>query len=152
MHGAERRRAAGHSFKVVSTTGGAAIEKATEAETPSEDDGFDYDAYALTHLTEYDEYVGKPVLISLTYLHHTGAVKRKIQLHGIVTRINEAVIAVERQDTGDEFTIPTDLGALKVAAEGEYHLKPSGEVVVNPDYLAVWMVTEHDPDAAPPAA
>jgi len=123
-----------------------------EPETPDEDDGFDIDEYVLTHLPEYDEYVGKHLLISLTYLDNAGAVREKTQLHGVITRINEAVIGVKRQDTGEDFTIPADLSALKVAAAGEYRLKPSGEVVVNPDYLAVWTIGEPAPDAASPVA
>lgn len=70
----------------------------------------------------------------------TGAVGHKSQLHGVITRINEAIIAVERQDTGEEFTLPAKLSALEVAAEGEYRLKPSGLVVVNPDYLVVYTI------------
>lgn len=73
-------------------------------------------------------------------------------MHGVITRINEAIIAVERQDTSEEFTIPADMDALKVAAAGEYRLKPSGEVVVNPNYLAVWTITEPDPEAEQPTA
>ena len=111
-----------------------------EPELPDEDDNFDLDAYLLTHLPEYDEYVGKHLLVSLTYVASTGTVDHKVQFHGIITRINEAIIAVDRQDTGEEFTLPADLSALKVAAEGEYRLKPSGDVVVNPDYLAVWTI------------
>jgi len=41
---------------------------------------------------------------------------------------------------------------LTVAAKGEYHMKPSGEVVVNPDYLTVWTITESDPEAIQPDA
>ena len=118
-----------------------------EPDTPDAENAFDYNVYALAHLPEYDGYVGKRVLIILTYLDSTGAVKDRVQRHGIITRINEAVIAVNLQDTGEEFTLPADLSALRVAA-GEYRLKPSGEIVVNPDYLAVWTITEPDEDGA----
>ena len=104
---------------------------------PDVEDDFDLDAYLLTHLPEYDEYVGKHLLMSLTYLDDAGAVEHKSQIHGVITRINEAIIAVDRQDTGEEFTLPAVLSALTVAAAGEYRLKPSGTVVVNPDYLVV---------------
>jgi hypothetical protein len=107
---------------------------------PDADDDFDLDAYLLTHLPEYDEYVGKHLLMSLYYVDAAGALDHKVQLHGIITRINEAIIAVERQDNGEEFTLPADLSALQVAAEGEYRLKPSGDVVVNPDYLVVYTI------------
>ena len=72
-------------------------------------------------------------------------------MHGIITRINEAIIAVDRQDTGEEFTLPSKLDALEVAAAGEYHLKPSGAVVVNPDYLCVFTIMVPDPNATQPA-
>ena len=114
--------------------------KTAEIETPDDDDNFDLDAYLLTHLPEYDDYVGKHLLMSLTYLDPSGAVEHKSQLHGVITRINEAIIAVERQDTGQEFTLPADLTALEVAAQGEYRLKPSGTVVVDPDYLVVYTI------------
>ncbi len=120
------------------------MEKAAEIETPDEDDDFDLDAYLLTHLPEYNGYVGKHLLMSLTYLDPSGAGEHKSQLHGVITRINEAIIAVERQDTGEEFTLPADLSALEVAAEAEYRLKPSGEVVVNPDYLVVYAIGRPD--------
>ena len=107
---------------------------------PDDEDDFDLDAYLLTHLPEYDEYVGSCLLMSLTYLNATGAVDHKIQLYGIITRINEAIIAVNLQDTGEEFTLPADISALTAAPEGEYRLKPSGAVVVNPDYLVVYTI------------
>lgn len=116
------------------------MEKESEPELSDGDDNFDLDAYLLTHLPEYDEYIGKHLLVSLTYVGSAGAVDHKVQFHGIITRINEAIIAVLRQDTGEEFTLPADMSALTVAAEGEYRLKPSGDVVVNPDYLAVWTI------------
>ncbi len=123
-----------------------------ETSMPDEQDKFDYNEYAKTHLPEYNDYVGKHLLISLTYLDRAGEVKHKVQMHGIITRINEAIIAVERQDNGEEFTIPADMDALRAAAEGEYRLKPSGEVVVNPDYLAVWTIAEPEPEAEQPVA
>ncbi len=76
----------------------------------------------------------------LTYLDETGAVSQKVQLHGIITRVNEAIIAIDFQDTGEEFTLPADLKALTVAPEGEYRLKPSGAVISNPDYLVVYTI------------
>ena len=112
----------------------------TRSFVPDAEEDFDLDAYLLTHLPEYDEYVGKHLLISLTSLNATGVADDKVQLHGVITRINEAIIAVDLQDTGEEFTLPADLSALSVAAEGEYRLKPSGAVVVNPDYLVVYTI------------
>ena len=75
-----------------------------EIAVPEEEDDFYLDTYLGTHLSEYDGYIGKHLLLSLTYLRDTGEVRYKVQLHGIITRINEAIIAVERQDTGELFT------------------------------------------------
>ena len=118
------------------------VEHAEDAgsSVPDAEDDFDMDAYLLTHLPEYDEYLGKHLLMSLTYLDEASTVADKAQLHGVITRINEAIIAVDLQDTGEEFTLPADLSALTVAPEGEYRLKPSGDVVVNPDYLVVYTI------------
>ncbi len=107
---------------------------------PNAEDDFDLEPYLLTHLPEYDEYVGKHLLMSLTYLNKAGETDHKVQLHGIITRINEAIIAVALEDTGEEFTLPADLSALKFAAAGEYRLKPSGIVVIDPDYLVVYTI------------
>jgi len=67
-----------------------------DTDEPNEQDGFDYNEYAKTHLPQYDAYVGKHLLISLTYLSSTGEIRHKVQMHGVITRINEAIIAVER--------------------------------------------------------
>ncbi len=48
---------------------------------------------------------------------------------------------LERADGGGVFRLPFDPEALKVAAPGEYRLRSTGEVVVNPDFTTVWSVT-----------
>ena len=43
-----------------------------------------------------------------------------------------------KQKDGTDFTLPPDLSSTKRARQGEYKLRSTGEVVVNPDFLATW--------------
>lgn len=111
----------------------------SENDVPEED--AEFDQYLTTHLPQFDHYVGKHLLISMYYENNVGELLNRVQMHGIITRVNEALIAVDLQDSNEEFTLPPDLEALEEAPAGEYRLKPSGTVVINPDYLVVYTVT-----------
>jgi hypothetical protein len=50
------------------------------------------------------------------------------------------VIEVRRADTGDIFTLPPALEAFAPAPPGEYRLRSTGEVVVDPDFTCVMQV------------
>ena len=114
-------------------------ENMSENDVPEED--AEFDQYLTTHLPQFDHYVGKHLLISMYYENNVGELLNRVQMHGIITRVNEALIAVDLQDSNEEFTLPPDLEALEEAPAGEYRLKPSGTVVINPDYLVVYTVT-----------
>jgi hypothetical protein len=51
------------------------------------------------------------------------------------------VITVMVSGSNKEFTLPPDLSAIKIAGEGEYKLRSTEEIVVNPDLLATWTIT-----------
>jgi len=57
----------------------------------------------------------------------------------------DQVVHIRLKDTNEDFTLPPDLSAFQKAQPGEYRLRRTGEVIVNPDYLCVWIVQ------APPA-
>jgi hypothetical protein len=90
--------------------------------------------------------VGKHVLVGMTYLHHDGTLDRQEQVHGFVTRADEQSVVIERWGGGDETTLPPDTRPFQPAPPGEYRLRSTGEVVVDPDYLASWTVTAPAPD------
>jgi len=46
---------------------------------------------------------------------------------------------VKRND-GEIIGLPPDLSSTQVAALGEYRLRSTGEIVVNPDYLTTWNI------------
>ena len=61
----------------------------------------------------------------------------------MITRAVENV-AIYLQNEGEEFSLPPDPDAFQPAAPGRYTLKTTGEVVVDPDFLAAWTV--HPPE------
>ncbi|HEV2489437.1 MAG TPA: hypothetical protein VGT03_06495 [Candidatus Acidoferrales bacterium] len=55
----------------------------------------------------------------------------------------EKGITIKLND-GSEFTLPPDLRVLEPAPPGEYRLRSTGEVIVDPDYLCSYTVTRPD--------
>jgi hypothetical protein len=91
-------------------------------------------------------YIGKRLSVGITYLTHDGEVHRQEQFHGIIIETSDLGIIIEasdlgivleRADTGERATLTP---GLDEASPGEYRLPSTGEVVVDPDYLAKWTV------------
>ena len=85
----------------------------------------------------FDELIGKVLLVGITYYTHDNEFIEQKQFYGTVTEANEKLIRMQRKD-GTDFTLPPDLSATKRARQGEYKLRSTGEVVVNPDFPATW--------------
>ena len=86
--------------------------------------------------------MGKTVLVGLTYLGRTDEVVVQVQLHGKVSRISPHYgIGVTRAGTGELFWLPPDLRAFEDADPGEYRLRSTGEVLVNPDLISTWTIS-----------
>jgi hypothetical protein len=84
-------------------------------------------------------YIGKRLLVGITYLDKNEQVTRLEQFHGLVVRINKNEgIVVKINDLNTERFLPPDLDQIHEASPGDYKLKASGEIVVNPDYIATW--------------
>jgi hypothetical protein len=90
--------------------------------------------------------IGKRVLVGLTYERHDGTVDHQSQVHGVVTRADEETIAIALSGTGEVFPLPPDLRSFQVARPGEYRLRSTGEVVVDPDFIANWTITAPAPE------
>ena len=52
----------------------------------------------------------------------------------------EPLVAIDRGDGAEPFTLPPESDAYSPADPGEYRLHSSGEVVSDPDYLTTWTV------------
>ena len=85
------------------------------------------------------QHIGKRLLVGISYEDHTGKLIRQEQFHGVIVEAGEGGIVIERNDTGARKSLPPE---LMEAPPGEYRLRTTGEVVVDPDYLARWTMKE----------
>ena len=92
--------------------------------------------------------IGKKVLVGLTYLDQEGNLIEQQQFCGEVIRANFSEgILFRRLDSGKEFKLPPDLRGFTEAAAGEYRLRTTGEVVVDPDYTVTWTINKPPPSS-----
>jgi hypothetical protein len=84
------------------------------------------------------------VLVGLTYLRPDGEISRRLQFHGTIESVRKDVIEVRRADTGDLFTLPPAPEAFDAAPPGEYRIRSTGEVVVDPDFTCTMTVHLRD--------
>ena len=91
------------------------------------------------------ELIGKHVLVGLTVLDHRGKLVEHKQFHGKVTQADPRDgfrVALLGEREGQFEWLPPDTRAFEKARPGEYRLKVTGEVVVDPDYTAMWTSTQ----------
>ena len=89
----------------------------------------------------FDSLIGKTILVGIKYVDEQGVILKTLQLHGIVVEANENDgIGFVISNTSKTFYLPPDLSAIKIAVEGEYRLKETGELVINPDFISSWTI------------
>ncbi len=92
------------------------------------------------------DYVGKTVLIGVTYLDHKERVTSQIQWYGTITEVsNQKGIVINLKNDTNYCALPPDLSALRPAKKGEYKLHSTGEIVIDPDFLTTWTRKAPDP-------
>ena len=94
-------------------------------------------------------YIGKRLLVGITCEDHTGKPIRQEQFHGLIVEASEHEIVVERSDTGKRKSLPPELAE---APKGQYRLRATGEIVVDPDYVATWVLKQPAPAGEDEAA
>lgn len=97
---------------------------------------------------QFLDLLGKVLLIGITYYTHDNQLIEQIQVYGEVVVSNEEYVQIRRKN-GELFNMPPDLRSTRPAQPGEYQLRSTGEIVVNPDYLATWSVYRPNPDDEP---
>ena len=98
-----------------------------------------------------DSYIGKYILIGITYIDHKGNEKQKQQLHGVITSADKKEgikISLKGVYDGQSWTMPPDQRSISIAKPGTYTLKMSDEKIKNPDLLSTWIINEPDPEKA----
>lgn len=89
--------------------------------------------------------IGKHILVGVTFLDSDGDVSEQQQVHGSIRCIDPVdgmVIAIHGSDK--TLVLPPDLSSVRAAPPGEYRLRSTGEVVVDPDFLCTWIWREAD--------
>lgn len=106
-----------------------------------EDTEYDDDGPPLWDKARGAALLGTRVLVGFTYAGPTW--ERLEQMHGIVTvsdRDQGIEITLEGAKLGEKIWLPPDLDAFTPASPGEYRLRGTGEIVVDPDYFATWVI------------
>jgi len=96
----------------------------------------DFDATAMS------AFVGKYMLIGVTYLDAAGQAEASIQMHGVVESATEQgiTISLKGEREGESWTMPANVNAISPADPGRYQLPETGEIVENPDFITTWVV------------
>ena len=103
------------------------------------------------------ELVGKYVLIGLTFVDHDDNVVSLAQRHGRILEadadrgVTVELVAPGLPWDGEVYRLPPDVGSFVDAAPGEYSLRSTGEVVVDPDLTATWTIKSPPADEDTPA-
>lgn len=98
-------------------------------------------------VTDLAELVGKRLLFGVTYLDSDGELLERFQACGTVTSADpDDVVAIDVPGDDEPFTLPPAPEAYDPAEPGEYRLRSTGEVVVDPDFVTSWTIREPDGD------
>ena len=84
--------------------------------------------------------IGKRVLVGITYENRRGEMTRTEQVFGTVAFADPQGIRVDLDGVrrGETKWLPPSTGVFRAAPTGEYRLRSTGEVVVDPDFTAQW--------------
>ena len=80
-------------------------------------------------------FADKRIIVGITFLDSGGALLEQFQMHGRVVAASGAHGIVLIRPDGGRFVIPPSPRWLRAARPGEYRLRATGEVVIDPDYL-----------------
>jgi hypothetical protein len=90
--------------------------------------------------------IGKSVLVGLTYVDANGDVEEVVQFFGQITSFDEEMVTIARE-SGEDFTLPPAIEAFEEAESGEYSLRSTGEVIVDPDLISTWTIRAPSDDS-----
>lgn len=84
---------------------------------------------------------GATVLVGITFVSPEG--DEQSQFYGTVMDVSPVdgiTLRLEGQRSGETYTLPPDLDAFEPAAPGEYRLRSTGEVLIDPDFTTSWTI------------
>ncbi|MDG1416282.1 MAG: hypothetical protein P8J78_12270 [Maricaulis sp.] len=92
------------------------------------------------------KWLGKTVIIGLTYENDDGDLLGREQAWGIIDRFErgrDVVVELKGKRFGEVLCLPPDPKLFKRAPSGEYKLKETAEVLTDPDFLMTAIITHH---------
>ena len=98
-------------------------------------------------MEEIGSLIGKILLVGITLMDDEEQLIGQVQVYGAITHVDGSGIIIKRNGSGTEFYLPPDFSNILPADEGEYRLRSTGEVVVDPDYLSSWTVRGAKPES-----
>ena len=87
------------------------------------------------------ELLGTDVLVGVTMVDYAGKVQERRQFHGQVVQASAADGVTLVDSDGEEHWLPFDPAAYEPAEPGEYELRSTGQIVVDPTWLTKWIVS-----------
>lgn len=84
---------------------------------------------------------GKCLLVGIAYVTEDGSLIEQQQFFGEVQSAHPRqgiLLALRGRRAGEQYNLPPDTRSINLAAPGEYRLRSTGEVVVNPDYTVTF--------------
>lgn len=91
-----------------------------------------------------DGYLGKYILVDITYRDAQGKELRRVQLHGDIKSASAEgiLVALRGVKEGETWNMPPSLESMVPAKRGRYTLESTGEVIEDPDFIVTWSMTE----------
>lgn len=83
---------------------------------------------------------GKSILVGITVLDSDGELIEQFQVFGEAVEVSSEAVVILRSDSGRRFSLPPDSRNFFEAEPGEYRLRSTGEVIVDPDFVSTWTV------------
>jgi hypothetical protein len=85
--------------------------------------------------------IGKTLLVGIAYLDAGGELIEEVQFYGVIVNAGPEygiTINCQGEHIGQTYNMPPDLRWIEPAEPGEYRLRSTGEIVVDPDYTTTW--------------
>jgi hypothetical protein len=88
--------------------------------------------------------IGKRVLVGITNESREGKLVGQRQFVGVLTSVDAVKGLTLTLSSGETYNLPPDLTTLEEAPPGEYRLRSTGEIVVDPDYTCTWVSSPNE--------
>jgi hypothetical protein len=96
------------------------------------------------HIDESEafKYVGKTVLLGITYLDAEGNVTARREWYGTIQTYSDQGIKIQFSGSDQFWNMPPVPKVLRKAKPGVYQLLSTNEIIHDPDFLCTWTMQE----------